>query len=488
MGFKEDADFARYLTIGAHAAAAVAADLNSHGHQIIELERYAMANKVWTVKVKRLRLPDLLCVSCGRRFESKGKSKFELKLSHSETPGREWHAGGMRPDDIFAFVRVVLEGTTPIAYRPVYVTRRALSDAFGAAKAGQRKAVSAGAEADVTWPAWVPSYAGQVLGFAKDGAIVVYTDGGRQRRYANNRLWPATHLYLEAGSSFEASSTAVAGAVEPADVVCPGETWDIVQHLDSNDNDSRYAAIKAARFRPDGGLDRIEAVALDSAEDWRVRLEAIATCAATDPERYVSKLRRIAVDPETVTEQQMEAVFILTELSSSAAAEVLYHVASTGPNVHQEVRAAAAWGLGEAADAGTRDLLRLLDDEDDRVALHAASALPEELGPDGMHQLISWLRGGTRRQSAVAAELLSRREHVNELHDLAMNGDGDGRLFATRALGELPRATLEAALGSPLAKELQHLLEPIWIARRNWLMNADNAGALDVLAAQRIKR
>ena len=61
MGFKEDADFARFVSMGAVGVAAVAFDLSeAHGHRMVELERYAMANKVWQTKVKRLRLPDLL--------------------------------------------------------------------------------------------------------------------------------------------------------------------------------------------------------------------------------------------------------------------------------------------------------------------------------------------------------------------------------------------------------------------------------------------
>lgn len=70
MGFKEDADFARFVSMGAAGTAAVAVNLREeHGHNPIELERYAMSNKVWQTKVKRLRLPDLVCVRCGRRIE-----------------------------------------------------------------------------------------------------------------------------------------------------------------------------------------------------------------------------------------------------------------------------------------------------------------------------------------------------------------------------------------------------------------------------------
>ena len=95
MGFKEDAGLPRFVSMGAVGTATVAAHLRSrHGHQPIELERYAMANKVWQTKVKRLRLPDLVCTRCGRRVGSRAKSRLGIELSDSDTPGPEWHAGG----------------------------------------------------------------------------------------------------------------------------------------------------------------------------------------------------------------------------------------------------------------------------------------------------------------------------------------------------------------------------------------------------------
>lgn len=107
MGFKEDADFARFVSMGVVATDAVRNDLrDTHGHQVIELERFAMANKLWQTKVKRLRLPDLLCVRCGLRVESRGKSQLGIILSHSD--GRAWDAGGTRDEDLFAVVRVVV--------------------------------------------------------------------------------------------------------------------------------------------------------------------------------------------------------------------------------------------------------------------------------------------------------------------------------------------------------------------------------------------
>lgn len=131
MGFKEDADFARFVSMGAIGTAAVGRYLRDvHGHRPIELERYAMSNKVWQTKVKRLRLPDLVCVRCGRRFESRAKSKLGIVVSHSDKPGREWNAGGMRPGDLYAFARADLNGDEPIVSKPIFFTSSALNDAI----------------------------------------------------------------------------------------------------------------------------------------------------------------------------------------------------------------------------------------------------------------------------------------------------------------------------------------------------------------------
>ena len=63
MGFKVDSSFLKFVTIGALGGWwRLAAELESCGFTPIELERYSQSNKIRATKVKRLRLPDLLCV------------------------------------------------------------------------------------------------------------------------------------------------------------------------------------------------------------------------------------------------------------------------------------------------------------------------------------------------------------------------------------------------------------------------------------------
>ncbi|WP_327087922.1 hypothetical protein OIE66_37255 [Nonomuraea sp. NBC_01738] len=492
MGFKEDADFARFLTMGAYGTAAVKADLEQRGHEVIELERYAMANKVWAVKVKRLRIPDLLCVKCGRRCESKSKTKLEIKLSHSGTPGREWSAGGMRDGDVFAFLRVVVESDTPpMIGKPLYVTRAALQEAIASVKEGVRKSISAGSEADVTWPSWVPGMSGTLNFIAPidpDGNIFYEKSKGGKGVYRNGSKWADAHLYLEPGDSFEGGFTFVAGCVAPADVSCPGDVWDWRVALTSDDDGDRYAAVKSCYFRsPEECESLLSSVAVGEEEDWRIALEAAGVLSLSNPGRWVALLTDSATDITLTVEQQMEAVLILSELPSVEAAEGLWRAASVHEGRSEDIRAAAVWGLGLGAAPWPEKVAEFLDDRSDRVALHAAAALPEVLPAGVLNQLTDWLATGSERQAAVAAGVLARRGYFRELVESGESSGVFGSLIAIRALGDIPQSEVERRLSGAMSESMMNALKPIWAQHRDWLRRPENEGALDVLDAQQVR-
>src|SRR5207248_10150157 len=83
------------------------AELMTHAAlQPIELERYSRSNKIWSTKVKRLRLPDLLCVKTGLRVEVRAKSDLTIKMSDALTnPDRRWNSG-LAGNDMIAFVLI----------------------------------------------------------------------------------------------------------------------------------------------------------------------------------------------------------------------------------------------------------------------------------------------------------------------------------------------------------------------------------------------
>ncbi|PIW90805.1 MAG: PBS lyase, partial [Nitrospirae bacterium CG_4_8_14_3_um_filter_44_28] len=70
--FKTDESFLEKLAIGAIGTRAVFNDLSQQGHKPIELERGSMNYKIWkNIKIKRLRVPDILCLKCATRVEAR---------------------------------------------------------------------------------------------------------------------------------------------------------------------------------------------------------------------------------------------------------------------------------------------------------------------------------------------------------------------------------------------------------------------------------
>ena len=95
FAFKSDSSFFRKIAIGAVGARAVCADLGRRGHRMVELERGSTDAKLWRdVKRKRVRIPDLVCLRCGLRVESRAKTGPSLSMSHSKTDAeRAWDFG-----------------------------------------------------------------------------------------------------------------------------------------------------------------------------------------------------------------------------------------------------------------------------------------------------------------------------------------------------------------------------------------------------------
>jgi hypothetical protein len=488
MGFKEDADFARFLSMGVYAADAVARDLERrYGHRVIELERYAKANKVWQTKVKRMRLPDLLCVDCGRRFESKGKTKLEAKLSDSTVPGRTWRDGGMRPDDLFVFARVDMKADPVRVSNLVYVTRRSLEDAVSSSREGKRKAVSEGAEMDRVWPMWAPDYAGEVVAVDEERKKIRVTKGAGTYLYPNGSRWGAFHT-LPAGTAFEAGQP-VASCFRVAESVgCAGEgSWDWRADLLSGDEDVRFPAVKAARFLGTRTVeDVLLGIAQDEGNDWRLRLEAHASLAATRP-ASVAALLSFASGAASAPEVRMEAVFSLSEIDSQEAVEALSAVAlGVGAATADEVRAAAAWGLGTGARTAPGRLLRLVDDPSVLVSTHAAAVLPAQLPEECLGELLDWLRGDDPRRAATAAHLLAERDLVTELVDALAGASEKVRGLIVLALGDASR---EAVLGvfDRLDAESRAGLAALWAKDDDWLRQPETDGVLDALRLQTLR-
>ena len=113
--FKSDDSFLKKLSVGAAGTNATIDQLKKMGFNPIEFERGSTGFKIWKrIKIKRVRVPDVLCLNTGLRFESRGKTKLEISMSHSlNDPKRAWDAG-MRDDDIVSIVAFEQNDDSPL--------------------------------------------------------------------------------------------------------------------------------------------------------------------------------------------------------------------------------------------------------------------------------------------------------------------------------------------------------------------------------------
>lgn len=350
MSFKTDWSFLEKITMGAVGTRKVMELLNEQGHRIIELERYSTSNKIWGTKIKRLRMPDLLCLHCGKRIESRAKSKLGVIMSDSDAnPDRRWFSG-LREDDMVAFIACYQDAHNHWAAGDA-VNLFAVRDML-ASEAETRlsapKSAYEGSERDRTWKSYVPGFDFTVTEIEEDdeGSILRFEkpDGHRTSR----RIPEGQYLYINRGESYRAGEKIVAGIVPAMSTCeCGGPQYDFYADLYSAIPETRYAAVKALGYLPrtQKAVEALGRIAGDPDMDHRVRLEAYASLLRLGEgvwNRMTEYMRSLEA-----SDLKMEYILILGELGAlypDPASEYLGRMI-TDPNATEEMVAAAVWSM-----------------------------------------------------------------------------------------------------------------------------------------------
>lgn len=487
MGFKVDTSFLRYLTMGARGTRQVITELRDLGFEPIELERYSTSNKIWATKIKRLRLPDLLCVRTGLKVEVRAKSKLTIQMSHA--PGnaeRIWDADA-DDDDLVAFI-ACREGPhgRALADKAAYFAIGSLRRSIGATKPIGAKSGAEGSERGIAWPATVPNKSGTVL--AVTSSLLTVINDGAKSQYSYQMK--GRHPYVRPGDRFKAGTTFLAGAPDRmANLqLYLKQRYDPLRLLRSARPTDRYAAVKAIRFRPDcqGAADALLSRMLAREADPRVELEAAATATAlglTAGQDRVAKF--VWESPDT--ELSMEAILILAEVRGSFARAELIRAAGDTVVLGDERRQAAIWGLGKAGVKAYDELLRYLGDPEEQVALHAIAAFGTDTPTPVVNKLTSMLASNDPRLAPAASEALRTiggKRVVAALVALSTQ-DETGRNWALATLGRLDPALVRRELaGSTLLAEITPML--LMAQGGNWLTQEDTFGDFSFLAKQNL--
>lgn len=488
MGFKTDTSFLRFLSMGALGVRQTMKQLAGMGFVPIELERYCASNKIWMTKVKRLRLPDVLCVRTGLRVEIRAKSDLKIRMSDAPAnPDRTWDAG-LRDDDVVALIAITepAEGQQRPADEAVFFGVRALRDSVAQSKLGPPKSASEGAERDRTWPSITPSCDGTVQSVTADKLVVgLKTDAGATRK--QTYTLKGKHTYVKPGDAFKAEVSIVAGAPDKlADLPSfLAKAYEPIAELKSQNAVDRYAGVKSLPRRNDLhalAVPALEAL-LKTEKDERVSLEAAGSSAALGSALGQEHLAKV-VWGEGRQDLRIEGVLILTELGSAFARAELTRVAGEGKFAGDEIRQAAVWGLGKAGLKAYDQLPAFIADKDENLALHAIVAFGKDTPENIIRALVADLVKADPNRAPAASEalrLIASDTVVKCLIEAA--ADANDWVFAT--LGRLPPDLVKPAVaGSELLKKLAPLL--LLSEGANWLASEERVMDIAFLTKQNL--
>lgn len=474
MAFKADTSFLRFLTMGAVGSSQTITQLRAAGFEPIELERYSSSNKIWATKVKRLRLPDLLCVRTGLRVEVRAKSDLAIRMSDApQNPERRWNSG-LRDADLCAFIRCFdSNGTIVPAKEAVFFAVADLRAKEEASSLGLPKSQSEGAERDRTWPCYVPSRSGVVQSVNNETIRMLMDADGQRPARAQSYNLNGKAAYVTAGEHFHAEASILAGV--PSRTARLNDyltnTYDPLAETGAENPLDRYAAVKSLPYRHDDRKRVFEAIRqrLDTEEDDRVLLEAAGAGTALQIPEAWEKLEKFIWDHDR-DDLRMEAVLILTELRSEGAKDVLLNIATDRRFTGNEIRQAAVWGLGKAGLSSYADLIPFLGDDDDDVALHAIGGFGVETPSQVIDALISELLATDPRRAASASEALRVIGSNLALSRLVDAARANANRWVLATLGRMPCEKVCAALhNDPLLERLMPLL--LLSSPSNWIAN-----------------
>jgi hypothetical protein len=480
--YKTDESFLEKIAIGAIGTRRIFDHLVTAGHRPIELERGSMNYKIWKkIKIKRVRVPDLLCTACGIRVESRAKTNLLITMSHSESsPERGWDYG-LADEDNVGLVLCQRTGDRPVDWAASdlvqYIQVKHLRDAFRSKKVATEKPKGAGEgfEIRVTWPAVVASYGGRVVEIKKDTLKYKRAEDDRdirvQLQRKNLRLTPQVKVGNEvAECRILASVVPVATQIE-----CRGGVTDrkYITDLKSASLSDRYAAAKAlgamgARSAVSALRERLN----DENEHLYVRLEAAASLVRLDEGNAFKALESFLGNE--YLETQLETVIILGEIPHTDSTRLLINTLKD-PERHSEIRAGAAWAIGELkSQQGRTALIECFRTVETEVRIEAARALVK-LARDSKMPVLEGFSDCKPEERAGIAWALGKSGNVSVTDLIGRLADEDTRQWCAWVLGSQDSAKLTDGIEQLRSKdpEVYFAITVLWKIMSSWVYGLD---------------
>jgi hypothetical protein len=383
--FKTDESFLEKISLGAIGTQQVFEKLVELGHQPIELERGSMNYKIWKkIKIKRIRVPDIICVDNGIRIESRAKSKLEITMSHSlNDPARGWDAD-LKNEDYVALIACRKEDLSPVDWIPnspiQFISVKELRESFQRKEVITEKAkgVQEGSEVRITWLSCI---AGKDLTITEvtEDKIVAKPAIGRNSSWRLKRNKGGMSIVLKplVKVGDKVLENQIVASVVPVEYDIPKGKVDsnyFVENLSNLNHSERYAAAKALRFFNEKKvIAALKAKVATPDEHIYVRLEAAASLAIlgeADGYLFIEESLK-----DQYLQNVLESVIVLNEIKSERSCKLLCDIL-LNEAFDPEIRAGAAWGLGEQQNKNALTaIVSSFNAVDESIRIEAARAL-----------------------------------------------------------------------------------------------------------------
>lgn len=198
----------------------------------------------------------------------------------------------------------------------------------------------------------------------------------------------------------------------------------------------RYAAAKALRYRGyAGSTAELRQRMQDNDEDIYVQLEAAAALAAQGHEDgwafMESKLRSSCMT--VPLETQLETIIVASEIDNKRSEGLLIHVLQDSSR-HEELRAGAAWALGQFATSSSANaLVETFNLSSLEIKIEAARALLKISGPQVDH-LVNLLKTSPPTRRGGISWVLARTGGFDP-SDMVGGTDEDLRKWVSYIIG-----------------------------------------------------
>ena len=477
--FKSDESFLEKISIGAIGTKKVFEDLTSQGHHPIELERGSMSYKIWKkIKIKRIRVPDILLVNSGVRIESRAKTKLEITMSHSYSDQDRGWDYGLKDNDYVAIVVCEKSGEEPIDWSAKnvvqYISISDLKETYGKGEIIEEvpKGAQEGFEKRITWCTAIAKHDGQITEIANDK--IKYKRASDNRTISLSLTKRSKTMLPRVSVGENISANQIIASVVPITKIIPQykvESTYYLTNLNSNSLSERYASAKALAFFDENIVKQSLLRKLeDDSEHIYVKLEAAASLARFNIDEgfeFISSSLK-----SDYNQNVLEAVIILGEIRTEKSCELLISVLNNS-ELDSEIRAGAAWSLGEINSNSSIDALSCcFNSINENIKIEAARALAK-LTNNYTNDILSRFDNSTSEEKPGIAWALSKSNQINLSNLLTHLNSLESRQWISYIIGyqreEEYVTEIENLKNSD--PEMYFAITLLWKIIRSWIYN-----------------